>query len=185
MKNLVLALIIISLPTFFLHSQQQNSPDMDELIAMAKEFVTALEHGHYDESVKHFDETMTKLAPPEKMKENRDAWDLWMPTQTQWRASGFGLVGLDYPVVFDMADRLGIKMNYPMLRKMQVLERTVVATAHGLQVGEAEGIRIIVVGRAHAVAVLNFRPLALGVVADAGHETAFVSPVYRQIDRFE
>ena len=42
---------------------------MDELIAMAKEFVTALEHGHYDESVKHFDETMTKLAPPEKMKE--------------------------------------------------------------------------------------------------------------------
>ena len=46
-----------------------NNPHFDELIAMAKEFVAALKNGHYVESVKHFDETMTKLAPPEKMKE--------------------------------------------------------------------------------------------------------------------
>ncbi len=69
MKILALSLILLLLPTFFLHPQQHNIPDWNELIAMAKEFVTALEHGQFDESVKHFDKTMTKLAPPEKMKE--------------------------------------------------------------------------------------------------------------------
>jgi dienelactone hydrolase len=68
MKYSVLPLIILSLPVLFLHPQQ-DAPDWSELIALAKEFVTALEHGQYDESVKHFDKTMTKLAPPEKMKE--------------------------------------------------------------------------------------------------------------------
>ena len=40
---------------------------MEELVALAKEFVTACEKGDFTESVKHFDETMTKLVPPEKM----------------------------------------------------------------------------------------------------------------------
>lgn len=69
MKILALPLILLSLPTLFLYPQQQNTPDWDELIAMAKKFVTALEHEQYNESVKHFDKTMSKLAPPEKMKE--------------------------------------------------------------------------------------------------------------------
>lgn len=41
---------------------------MEELIAMAKEFVIACEKGDFTESIKHFDETMTKLVPPEKME---------------------------------------------------------------------------------------------------------------------
>ncbi|UCE42579.1 MAG: alpha/beta fold hydrolase [Candidatus Aminicenantes bacterium] len=73
MKILVLALLIIPLATIFIHSQQSITPHFDELITMAKELVSALENGHYDQSVKHFDETMTKLAPPEKMKE---VWEM-------------------------------------------------------------------------------------------------------------
>ena len=42
---------------------------MDALIAKAGEFIRALEKGHFDKSVKDFDKTMSKLAPPEKMKE--------------------------------------------------------------------------------------------------------------------
>jgi dienelactone hydrolase len=72
MKNLALALIYF-LSSFFLHSQQQNTMDKEELIVMAKEFVVALERGHFEDSVKHFDETMSKLAPPEKMQE---AWEM-------------------------------------------------------------------------------------------------------------
>lgn len=42
---------------------------MDELISMAKNFIKALEKGDYEAAVKNFDETMTKAAPPEKMKQ--------------------------------------------------------------------------------------------------------------------
>jgi fermentation-respiration switch protein FrsA (DUF1100 family) len=69
MRKFVSILLFFPLVFIFLHSQQQNNPPFDELIAMAREFVDALENGHYVESVKHFDETMTKLAPPKKMKE--------------------------------------------------------------------------------------------------------------------
>jgi fermentation-respiration switch protein FrsA (DUF1100 family) len=69
MKNLVFVMLIIPLSSLLLHPQQQSTPHMDELISIAEEFVVALENGHYDDSVKHFDETMAKLAPPEKMKE--------------------------------------------------------------------------------------------------------------------
>jgi fermentation-respiration switch protein FrsA (DUF1100 family) len=54
--------------TILLCPQSQNNLQMDELITMAKEFVTALETGKYADSVEHFDETMTKLVPPDKMK---------------------------------------------------------------------------------------------------------------------
>jgi fermentation-respiration switch protein FrsA (DUF1100 family) len=62
-------MLLILLATIFLQSKQLNTPHFDDLIAKAKEFVKALENAEYDESVKHFDETMAKLAPPEKMKE--------------------------------------------------------------------------------------------------------------------
>jgi hypothetical protein len=69
MKNFGFVLLIILLTTIYLQSQQLNTPLWEKLITMAKEFVVALENGRYDDSVKHFDKTMTKLAPPEKMKE--------------------------------------------------------------------------------------------------------------------
>lgn len=68
-----LLLLGVLLGAIFLHPQQKNLPPFDELISRAKEFVLALENGRYDESVKHFDETMKKMAPPEKMKE---VWEM-------------------------------------------------------------------------------------------------------------
>lgn len=41
-----------------------------------------------------------------------DAWQtvqLWLRVQTQWRTSIGGIVGLDYPAVFQLMDRLKIK----------------------------------------------------------------------------
>ena len=75
MRHLGLVLLTLLLITIFLHSQQLDKPPFDELISLAKEFVVSLENGRYDESVKHFDETMAKLAPPEKMQE---VWEMVM-----------------------------------------------------------------------------------------------------------
>ncbi len=58
-------ILILVIPVFAL-PQQKN---IDSLIARAREFVQALEKGHFGDSVRYFDETMAKLAPPEKMKE--------------------------------------------------------------------------------------------------------------------
>jgi len=69
MKHAGLIFLLIPLITLFLHSQKENVPHWEELISMAKEFVVSLENGHFDQSVEHFDETMTELAPPEKMEE--------------------------------------------------------------------------------------------------------------------
>ena len=63
--------ILIPLTLFLTHAgTQQKSPfPMEELISKAKEFVRSLEKGDYEASVKDFDETMTKLVSPEKMKQ--------------------------------------------------------------------------------------------------------------------
>lgn len=49
---------------------------------------------------------------------------LWQCCQTQWRTSGFGLVGLDYPAVERMADLLvpRVRMTGVVLAKLQQLE---------------------------------------------------------------
>ncbi|MFW6124104.1 MAG: DUF3887 domain-containing protein [Acidobacteriota bacterium] len=52
-----------------INSQQKSPFPMNDLISMAKNFVQALERGDYEAAVKNFDETMTKMAPPEKMKQ--------------------------------------------------------------------------------------------------------------------
>jgi len=70
MKNIGISLLLAILPApAFLHPQQSNTPPFDELIPIATEFVSALEKGDYGASVKHFDATMAKAAPPEKMKQ--------------------------------------------------------------------------------------------------------------------
>ncbi len=68
MKKYLILTIFISILSLVLFTLPQNKK-MEGLIAKAKEFVKALENGNFDESVKYFDETMSKLAPPEKMKE--------------------------------------------------------------------------------------------------------------------
>jgi dienelactone hydrolase len=69
MKQRGLILLLILSIVIFLHPQKDNAPRWEELVSIAKEFVSALVNGRYDDSVKYFDETMTKLAPPEKMEE--------------------------------------------------------------------------------------------------------------------
>ncbi len=73
MKNCVVFLLVIPWAIFFLHPQQLHTPPFDDLIPMAEEFLSSLQRGDYEASVKHFDETMAKLAPPEKM---REVWEM-------------------------------------------------------------------------------------------------------------
>jgi len=128
MKNLALVLIMLSLSTLFLHPHQESMPHWKELIAMAKEFVTALEHGHYDESVKHFDETMTKLAPSEKMKEvweavikqvgsfkeQKGVWTESIPKyDIVYVTCAFGKATLDIKVVFDKNKKIAGQFFVP------------------------------------------------------------------------
>lgn len=73
MKSILIIIPIILSATLFLHPEQLNTPPFDELIPRAKEFILALQKGDYEASVKHFDETMVKAAPPEKMKQ---VWEM-------------------------------------------------------------------------------------------------------------
>jgi hypothetical protein len=56
------------------------------------------------------------------MPGNLDVWDLWQSAATQWRASGFGLVGLDYLSVQLVASLLGVTLNDAALQRIQLLE---------------------------------------------------------------
>jgi len=56
---------------------------------------------------------------------NADAWELWQAVQTQWRASGFGLIGLDYPAAFKVAETMGVKMTESVLDKLRQCEAVV------------------------------------------------------------
>lgn len=69
MKKIFCILVILLSFSINISSQQKSYFRRDELISMAKEFVNMLEKGDYKAAVKNFDETMIKLAPPEKMKQ--------------------------------------------------------------------------------------------------------------------
>lgn len=45
-----------------------------------------------------------------------------LAVSSQWRTGGFGFVGLDYNAVFLVAGALGLAVDEPMLRKIQLLE---------------------------------------------------------------
>ena len=63
------------------------------------------------------------FAPPELLPENESTWRLWTAAQTQWRAAGWGLIGLDYPAVEQLGQWLGIDLRVPsVLRGIQALE---------------------------------------------------------------
>jgi len=66
MSGISILLILIS---FNIYGQQKSLLPMNDLISMANQFVKALEKGDYQAAVKNFDETMSKAAPPEKMKQ--------------------------------------------------------------------------------------------------------------------
>jgi len=57
------------------------------------------------------------------MEENEDALALFCACATQWRRDLLGHpTGLDYAGVLAAANMLGIKVDWVMLRKLQVLE---------------------------------------------------------------
>lgn len=62
---------------------------------------------------------------PDLLESNEDAWELWEAVQTQWRASAFGLIGLDYPAVFLVAQALGIKVTESVMDKIRLAEAEV------------------------------------------------------------
>ncbi len=129
MRNFGLTLLlIIPLITIFLLSQQSNTPHLDQLIDMAKEFVSALENGDFDASVKHFDETMSKLATPEKMKEiwemvikqvgrfiaQKDVWTESIPKyDIVYVTCVFEKATLDIKVVFDKNKKIAGQFFVP------------------------------------------------------------------------
>lgn len=55
---------------------------------------------------------------------------MWLAAQTQWRASFGGLIGLDYPAVFQLAELYGIEMTPGMMSKVQALERATLKRAN-------------------------------------------------------
>lgn len=59
--------------------------------------------------------------------ENEEAFELWLSVRTQWRASGFGLVGLVYSEVRAAARRLDIDLSPCTDRKIRVLEAETLA----------------------------------------------------------
>ncbi len=61
------------------------------------------------------------------MPQNAETWELWLSVNTQWRAGGMGIVGLDYPAVWAMAARLEIEVSNCVMMKIQALERAVLA----------------------------------------------------------
>jgi hypothetical protein len=54
--------------------------------------------------------------------EHADAVDLFLRCMTQWRASGNGVIGLDYAVVLQLASLYGIRDPATTLEELQVME---------------------------------------------------------------
>lgn len=48
--------------------------------------------------------------------------ELWEACATQWRVGFGGPVGLDYNVVFKMAELLEIEINLELMQKLKALE---------------------------------------------------------------
>jgi len=59
---------------------------------------------------------------PELLPENVDWWALWSAVQTQWRASGFGLIGLDYVAARCVAETMGLTWDEDALVMLSLLE---------------------------------------------------------------
>jgi len=62
---------------------------------------------------------------PELMPENVDVLELWGDVNTQWRAGGMGLIGLDYREVRERARELDIDLSPCVWRKIKMLENKV------------------------------------------------------------
>lgn len=62
--------------------------------------------------------------------ENEDVWELWQNVATQIRTGSGGVIGYDYPAIFQTADKLGIIVDAIVLRKIRVLEGSFLAAVY-------------------------------------------------------
>lgn len=60
---------------------------------------------------------------PELWTPNKEAWELWLAVDTQWRVAAFAVVGLDLPAVFMIADLFEIPVDKGLFQKLKLLER--------------------------------------------------------------
>lgn len=68
------------------------------------------------------------------LRENEDAWDLWTNVLTQWRVGPNGVIGLDYNAAAMIAGVIEIEFDKVVLRKLRVLEQSVLKGIHDKQV---------------------------------------------------
>lgn len=59
---------------------------------------------------------------PELMPVNEDALELYASCHTQWRGAAFGVIGLDYLVLYAEAERLEIDVTPCLMAKIRDLE---------------------------------------------------------------
>ena len=57
------------------------------------------------------------------LSENKEAWHLWTVCNTQWIAGGFGVIGLNYQTVMEMAKLYMIEITPNLMAKIRILER--------------------------------------------------------------
>lgn len=75
-------------------------------------------------------------ASPKLLPENEDAFFLFKEIKTQWRAAGFGLIGLDYNVLYQEGERLGVDLSPCVMKKIKACEAAVLAKQRE---GESDG----------------------------------------------
>lgn len=61
---------------------------------------------------------------PDLLPVNRRVFELLCCTSTQWRMGMNGVIGMDYPAVYQTAKIMGIKMDKKMLNKIRAVERS-------------------------------------------------------------
>ncbi|WP_279388694.1 DUF1799 domain-containing protein [Pseudodesulfovibrio tunisiensis] len=59
---------------------------------------------------------------PDLWPGNEDAWSLWVASSTQWRSTGFGIIGLDYPAVKLVSETIGMRFTPGLFAKIRLLE---------------------------------------------------------------
>ena len=47
---------------------------------------------------------------------------MFLMVSTQWRSGGMGIIGLDYKVVFDLFDMMGVTERLETLQKIRIIE---------------------------------------------------------------
>lgn len=75
---------------------------------------------------------------PELLRENEDAWELWALSSTQWRATAFGLIGLDYGAMFKLAEVYQIDVDPGLFAKVKMLEISQLERDHARQRQEVD-----------------------------------------------